>query len=115
MAEDHSSTEFDFGRILEFARTDQNGPGQRTARVYEYLVKADRFTNWDILCFCAEYVASMVGTLPWLEPPARWLIRLIYMAHYIRFETVAWQDSQPISESGSSIMKDFDGDATSGR
>jgi len=114
MAEDSGSTEFDVASLIEKVSLDANGPQARTNKVYQYLLQANRFTNWDLLCFSAEYIASMVGTLPWLEPPAKWLIRLVYMAHYIRFETVAWQDKSVISELGRSKEKESDGGSTTG-
>ena len=114
MDQDDSSTEFDLARILEFAKTDRNGPGDRTKRVFTHLAKSGQFTNWDLICFCAEYLASQVGTLPWLEPPAKWLIRLVYMAHYIRFEKHEWLDRSPILVPGQSSEKGSDGESTTG-
>jgi hypothetical protein len=107
-------TEVDFQRVIEFARNDVNGPGERTKRVYAHLVSANRFTNWDLLCFCAEYLGSQAGTLDWLMAPAKWLIRLIYMAHYIRFEKHSWLDQEVISESGQKSEMESDGDSIPG-
>lgn len=114
MAESDGTTEFDLARILEFAKKDTNGPGDRTKRVFAHLAKSGQFTNWDLICFCAEYLASQVGTLPWLEPPVKWLIRLVYMAHYIRFEKHEWLDRSPISEQGQSSGTESGGASTTG-
>ena len=115
MAESDGTTEFDLERILEFAKTDRNGPGDRTKRVYTHLAKSGQFTNWDLICFCSEYIASQVGTLPWLEPPAKWLIRLVYMAHYVRFkEAAAWLDRSPLSAQEQPSEMDSGGDTTPG-
>lgn len=112
--QDSEATEFDFRRVLDFAKNDPNGPGERTKRVFTHLVASGQFTNWDILCFATEYIASMVGTLPWLEPPARWLVRLVYMAHYIRFEKHQWLDSAPLSDQVPGSSTESGGGATSG-
>lgn len=115
MDEDAGSTEFDLASILEKVGSDSNGPQARTSRVYQYLAASGKFTNWDLLCFCAEYVGSMVGTMPWLEAPARHLVRLVYMAHYVRFEAVAWQDKSVISAPATSSETDSTGESTTGR
>lgn len=94
MGEHLGETEFDLPRIIERVGADPNGPSERAKRVYEYLASSGKFTNWDLVCFGAEYIGSMVGSLPWLETAAKDLVRLVYLAHYIRFEAVAWLDKK---------------------
>jgi hypothetical protein len=60
----------------------QQSPQQRAEAVYAYLQGAN-FTNWDIVCFCGEYLALMIAALPYLEEPARDINRRIYTAHYL--------------------------------
>lgn len=107
-------TELDFRAALKFAENDPNGPGERTKRVFTHLAKSGQFTNWDLVCFSAEYLASQVGVLPWLETPVKWLIRLVYIAHYIRFEMHSWLDSTVISVAEASKETGSDGASTTG-
>lgn len=101
--------EFNLEEVAERVKDDPNGPSQRTLRVYQVLAASGKFTNWDLICFSAEYLGSHVGILPWLMEPARHLMRLVYIAHYIRFETIAWMDK--VTSAGPS---EETGPATSG-
>jgi len=114
MAEDLGYTELDFRAALKFAEDDPNGPGERTKRVFAHLQKSGQFTNWDLICFSTEYLASQVGVLSWLETPVKWLIRLVYIAHYIRFEGISWLDSGVISAPDQSSKTESDGASTTG-
>lgn len=107
------SREFDLAEVIERVKEDPNGPASRTMRVYEYLVQSDRFTNWDLICFCGEYLGSLVGSLPWLKEPVKHLLRLINMAHYVRFEGVAWLDKLT-SAGGTRTETENGGPVTSG-
>lgn len=92
MAESTEGREFDVGALIREVKEAPDGPEARAQKVYRYLLQNKELTNWDLICFCAEYVGSMVSTLPWIEEPARSLIRLVYLAHHVRFEGVAWLD-----------------------
>lgn len=40
--------------------------------------------NWDLLCFCAEFLGSQIHAYPWLEEEAVKLIaRRVNFAHYV--------------------------------
>lgn len=89
--------EFDVGSIIQEVKDDVNGPGVRAQKVYAHLLTNGELTNWDLVCFAAEVIASYAGTMVWLKEVARSLVRIVYTAHYMRFqETGAWLD-KPIS------------------
>lgn len=88
------SREFNLEEVVNRVKEDENGPAARTLKVYNYLADSGQFTNWDLVCFCGEYLGSLVGSLPWLTEPVKHLLRLIYMAHYVRFETIQWLDKK---------------------
>lgn len=91
--------ELDMQLVMERLRKDTNGPSDRAARILNHLRAAGKFNNWDVLCFCVEYIGSQVGVMPWLEDAARSLVRLVYMAHYVRFEkTRQWQEKQILGQ-----------------
>ena len=91
--------ELEFQRAMKLSQNDQNGPGQRMARVYTYLADSDRFTNWDLICFSAEYLAGQADVLHWLMAPTSWVRCRIYMAHYLS-SAYSWLDQARISPSG---------------
>lgn len=42
-------------------------------------------TNWDLLCFCTEYLGSQVLIYPWLgENEVRNITQIVQQAHYTR-------------------------------
>lgn len=59
-------------------------PDKRAAFVLELLRdKIDStITVWDIVCFCAEYLAYLTATYDALEPGAKELNRAVYRLHY---------------------------------
>lgn len=59
-------------------------PDKRAAQVLELLKdKIDStLTVWDIVCFCAEYLAYLSTTYDLLEPGAKELNRAVYRLHY---------------------------------
>lgn len=60
-------------------------PSSRAVKVLDILQAhgKDQLTNWDIVCFCAEYLGSQIYAFPWLEEFAKRLVRLVYTQHYI--------------------------------
>lgn len=102
------------GDIIARVNKDEHGPSQRAARVYSFLRTHPGFTNWDVICFAAEYLGaqSITPSLDWLQAPTRDLIRAIYTAHYIRFENVEWTDQQPISSD--KVSEKMESDTTGG-
>lgn len=97
MAQSSNHTELDLVAILAKVKEDTNGPEQRAAMVLNTLAHAN-VSNYDALCFSVEYIASLVGTMPWLEEPARNLVRLLYIAHYIRSEGVEWMQTSQLGK-----------------
>lgn len=86
------SRELDVAAIIERVKNDANGPTERAKRVLNALAATGQFTNWDAICFAAEYLGAMASTMEWLRPPTRELIRLVYIAQYIRSESMEWAD-----------------------
>lgn len=103
MDESGGGREFDVGAIIRKVKDDPDGPSARAARVYAILREAG-VTNLDALCFCAEYPASLVGVMDWLKQPARDLIRAVYLAYYVRRESIEWLSGgmEPDSSDGPS-------------
>lgn len=97
MAQGAGHTELDLAKILEHVKADTNGPEQRAGAVLNILT-AQGVSNYDALCFSVEYIASLVGVMPWLEEPARNLVRLLYIAHYIRSEGVEWMQTSQLGK-----------------
>lgn len=95
MAQGNSGAELNIIEVMERVKKDLNGPEQRAGNVLNILARAG-VTDYDALCFAVEFIASRVGTLPWLENPARDLVRLLYIAHYIRGESVSWLQSSTL-------------------
>jgi hypothetical protein len=57
-------------------------PDRRALHVFNVLKKYD-FTDWDIVCFCANYLGLQANsTLPYLMPEAKILTQKVYTLHY---------------------------------
>ncbi len=63
-------------------------PSERASLVWQYL-KSEHpdLTDWDLVCFSAEYLGMMVQVHPWLEELAKKLNMLVYTAHYLTPDT----------------------------
>jgi len=74
------------------ARVDKtkSSPSQRAALVYKILLESD-LSNWDVVCFCAEYLGLMIETMPHIEKLAKELSQLIYTQHYLMEENILEQ------------------------
>lgn len=58
-------------------------PQQRAERVWRVIsVNDPDLTTWDVLCFCAEFVALTCERYQWMMPLAKKFISLVYSAHY---------------------------------
>lgn len=58
-------------------------PQQRAERVWRVISMNDPdLTTWDVLCFCAEFVALTCERYQWMMPLAKKFINLVYSAHY---------------------------------
>jgi hypothetical protein len=70
---------------LSMAKVDSEvaSPSQR-AVVIHTLIKSQlpHVTVWDIVCFCAEYLGTIVEIEPWIKPVVKHINKLVYIAHY---------------------------------
>lgn len=92
MDEQPESREYNLEDVRRKVESDPNSPERRAGRVLSYLATSGQFTTWDVFCFACEYIGSQVATLPWISEPAKALIRLLYLAHYFRFNDISWLD-----------------------
>jgi hypothetical protein len=59
-------------------------PGERAAKVWEILRRAaPHLTDWDVVCFAANYLGMQSTNFLWLEGPAKEVCKLVYTAHYL--------------------------------
>lgn len=61
-------------------------PEVRAGYIYKLLKEhGPELTNWDLLCFCSEYLASQLAVYDWLSPMSVRIITIRVMeAHYYR-------------------------------
>jgi hypothetical protein len=59
-------------------------PEERANAVFSYFSTLidNKITTWDLMCFCAEYIAYLSQTYTELNPVARELIKQVYQHHY---------------------------------
>lgn len=64
-------------------------PSERATHIWT-LLKAEHpdLTDWDVLCFAAEYMAMQSNVYMWLEEPVKKVVGLVYLAHYMNPETI---------------------------
>jgi hypothetical protein len=57
---------------------------QQRALVIHTLIKSQlpHATIWDIVCFCVEYLGTIVEVEDWLKPVVKHMSKLVYIAHY---------------------------------
>lgn len=60
-------------------------PEERAKKVYSFLKKSD-FSNWDLVCFAVEYLASSSLVWTWMQKYIKPLVRIVYTAHYVMTE-----------------------------
>lgn len=60
-------------------------PGRRAQRVLTLLRRnfGNTLTNWDVLCFCVEYINSIALANPIITTAAKLITKWLYMAHYV--------------------------------
>lgn len=81
MANRSDDPEFHARIIAIDARTPS--PTQRAERVWNILQTHDPdLTTWDVLCFCAEFIALNAERYHWIVPLAKKFVSLVYSAHY---------------------------------
>lgn len=73
-------------QLIEAVDKVKESPDNRAMRVYNVLKINSELTNWDIICFCSQFLASQIHALPWLKVPVKHLSQLIYTQHYVMIE-----------------------------
>lgn len=69
-------------------------PEARARHVFNILkTKAPELTQWDLVCFSAEFLGMQSAAYPWLRENSIALCKLIYHAHYIATEGVDRESS----------------------
>lgn len=65
-------------------------PGERAMRIWNIiksingkLPRDKEITDWDLMCFCAEYLGSQSLAYPWLQSSIKPVLSLIYNQHYL--------------------------------
>ena len=116
MAEDAEGVELDVGELINRVRQDNSltSPTGRAKRVGAVL-RQHKFTTWDMLCFSVEFIASLAGMVEWLQLPAKHLIRMLYLMHYVttKDSDKIWLDqTSPSEQESSSTPKESSQDAT---
>lgn len=84
MAESSGVREYDVKDLLKELEKDSNSPNIRATIVYG-LLKDERLTDYDALCFAIEFIAAKSGEMPWLLGPAKELINKLYIMHLTKF------------------------------
>lgn len=56
-------------------------PAQRAKKVYTLLL-THKLSNWDLICFAVEYLASQALVYSWLKPYIKPAVKIVYNAHY---------------------------------
>ena len=84
-------------RIREIDATGLESLESRAERVYQYLRESDEFTNWDLICFCSQYLGGMIPVMNWIAKPVRQIGRMIHHQHYVLTEQLN-QFEQPIKD-----------------
>jgi hypothetical protein len=79
----NSSPDPEFQRRIEELDKQIPSPQQRAERVWRVIsINDPELTTWDVLCFCAEFVALTCERYQWMMPLAKKFISLVYSAHY---------------------------------
>ncbi len=76
-------------KILERVDHATPGPGERAAYVWELLQhEHPELTDWDVVCFAANFLGYMSPALPWLHEDAKHICNLVYKAHYLNGDKI---------------------------
>lgn len=73
-------------QLIDAVDKVKESPDSRALRVYNLIKDNPKVTNWDVICFCSQFLASQIHSLPWLNAPVKVLSRLIYTQHYVMIE-----------------------------
>lgn len=86
-------TDAELNTHIEGVNAKLKSPEQRALEVYAYL-RESKFTTWDVLCFCVNWMGAMSAVWPWLEMPVKVLSGLVYKAHYFFTDKVLGEESK---------------------
>jgi hypothetical protein len=78
-----TATKEEWNQRIEYVDSLTPSPDDRARIVWNILAKHEELSNWDIICFCIQYIALQSSTYTWLQEYARRLNSLVYNAHYI--------------------------------
>jgi hypothetical protein len=79
----NSSPDPEFDQRIRDIDAKHPSPQQRAERVWRVISTNDPdLTTWDVLCFCAEFVALTCERYQWMIPLAKKFVSLVYSAHY---------------------------------
>lgn len=70
----------------QIVKTDHGtpSPGARAERVWAILREvAPELTDWDLVCFAANYLGWQSSNYLWLVSDAKAICKLVYAAHYL--------------------------------
>ena len=87
MAENDSDTKRLKEELIKRIDAEKKSPSQRAGIVFDILRNTD-LTNWDVVCFCVEYLGLMIESMPWIEGEAKSLSRMVYTQHYMMNDNV---------------------------
>lgn len=104
--------QIDLGAIAQQVANDQSetSPSRRAVKVYKVLRANPDLDNWDVACFCVEYLAGLASSaLLFLKPVMLPVVRIMYLVHYVRFEDVKeWAQTSAGALESSKGEKDTD-------
>lgn len=77
-----------FEQRIKFVDSQIPSPEARAKSVYDFIKEhaGDKFSNWDIICFCVNYLAFSAEAYPWVKDIVKVLNRYVYNAHYLKTE-----------------------------
>lgn len=91
-------------RILEVDAIEPS-PTKRAQAIYAILHQAaPELNEWDIICFCIEYLGKLAFAYPWLSEFVKPIARIVYTAHYFDEQTdIASGIKSPTGDKGSDL------------
>lgn len=70
-------------RLIEEKDKVSASPEKRAELVWKILQQSTTITDWDVVCFCVNFLGLMSAKWMWLEENAKAISRLVYTAHYL--------------------------------
>lgn len=106
MESDNPKARTSITEVMDAVDRLKPSPSQRASEIWEILhAHAIKRTDWDLVCFCAEFLGHMVSVHPWLKEPVRELSRLVYQAHYVAQTLDQQTRSEPEREFGGDLAR----------